>query len=491
MYIFDLEMLGEESKPYLDWLSQYRGSTFINYKAAFKMFYKWQKKTDVDPTEDQLVEFSKELVKEYRDNPIDFSKNMGKFVIKWQNVMLDQGVRRNTARLRVMALRSFFQSETNGIKVKNGVIAAEEEAYDEHQFSLEDLRRMFKVGDLKERTILVTAVSLGWGVADFSNLKRDFVKDLVNKAVESNEKFYPFDWERGKEKSKILGILNPDALEYLAQWLAYNEKYGSTWLWGDGASEKLDDESFSEIMKRLVERAQIKTTGKIRFHLIRKYVMDSMSRNMNAYEVKLLVGKKIPISEKTYLRGLKNSVFEKYIKAYPTTLCLSANGNNVATTEKIKNLEAEVSNSKEILVEHDKEVNQLKAQLDESKSKILELDRERDKYPTREEVDERIRNQTPFIMNLLSRDSFYRGVIEMLEARDPKIKELIEEERAKFEAEKKAAMDRGLMKITHGEEVIPSPEDKEKIEKGRRKIAEKRRGEKEGESRASPSSSSA
>jgi len=37
---------------------------------------------------------------------------------------------------------------------------------------------------------------------------------------------------------------------------------------------------------------------------------------LNSFEVKLILGKKIPTTDRTYLQTLKQSAFEKYQKAY-------------------------------------------------------------------------------------------------------------------------------------------------------------------------------
>lgn len=52
-------------------------------------------------------------------------------------------------------------------------------------------------------------------------------------------------------------------------------------------------------------------------HLLRKFVMDTLSsQGLNEFEVKIIVGKAIPLSDATYLTTIKRTAFQKYQKAF-------------------------------------------------------------------------------------------------------------------------------------------------------------------------------
>ena len=67
---------------------------------------------------------------------------------------------------------------------------------------------------------------------------------------------------------------------------------------------------------------------------------------MVEWEVKLIVGKDIPLTDLTYIEGLKQSAFEKYCQTYPTHLTLVAYNNSRTKIEKI---EEDVGEVKEIV----------------------------------------------------------------------------------------------------------------------------------------------
>jgi len=237
---------------------------------------------------------------------------MGEYLIEYQNFLLGQGLKRNGVNSLLIGVRSFFSSECVEVKFRCGAVVRTQAAIGEHVFSIDDFRRMYSIADIRDKAVLSTAVSLGWSVGDFSSLKRDFIQRLVNRAKSTNQEFIQFDYEGSKEETPMLGILSPDSITGLDLWLNYSSKYKSDSLWPD-----LNEESFSELLKRLAEKSGIVTQGTVRFHLLRKFVMDTVSsQGLNEFEVKIIVGKAIPLSDATYLTTIKRTAFQKYQKAF-------------------------------------------------------------------------------------------------------------------------------------------------------------------------------
>jgi hypothetical protein len=78
-------------------------------------------------------------------------------------------------------------------------------------------------------------------------------------------------------------------------------------MWSTGTRE-----SFSYWIIKLCEEVDLTEDGSIRFHLIRKYVYDKVSSTCGLNEAKLLVGKKISLSDATYLHGLEDRLLERH-----------------------------------------------------------------------------------------------------------------------------------------------------------------------------------
>jgi hypothetical protein len=71
------------------------------------------------------------------------------------------------------------------------------------------------------------------------------------------------------------------------------------------------------MLNRLAQTSGLKTTGGIRYHNIRKWLMSRLSRSgFNEFQIKHIVGHAIPLQDRTYLQTLKEEIEEKYPKVY-------------------------------------------------------------------------------------------------------------------------------------------------------------------------------
>jgi hypothetical protein len=146
----------------------------------------------------------------------------------------------------------------------------------------------------------------------------------VNKAISEKIDFIGFDYERGKTGVESRSHLTPEARDSLKEWFAYIDKKResegkgkSKYVFPNGNAEHLSDQAINDIIKDLITKANITTTGKVRFHLIRKFLMNALhDSGFSDWEVKRILGKEVPVSDSTYLHGLSRTVTEKFSKAY-------------------------------------------------------------------------------------------------------------------------------------------------------------------------------
>ncbi|MCJ7634304.1 hypothetical protein MUP77_18180 [Candidatus Bathyarchaeota archaeon] len=241
-------------------------------------------------------------------------------------------VKPNTAASRITSVRSFFSNEASSIPMQKGKLPTPEMAMNEHRFNITEFRKMWLVANLEGKARLSVAVSLGWGIGDFLDLKTPFIKNVLG-TVDSDGFVY-FDSRRQKTKARTRGILTPTAVHDLT---AYLKTIPSTqeYVWTTRT-----DIGLNYWLKTLYKDAGLQENGQVRFHLIRKDTFDIVSSQCGLYEAKLLVGKSIPLEDATYLHGMEDRLLEKYKKfAYPF---LQLNGTMETPTGRMEDLEKKI-----------------------------------------------------------------------------------------------------------------------------------------------------
>ncbi|MCJ7632605.1 hypothetical protein MUP77_09470 [Candidatus Bathyarchaeota archaeon] len=238
----------------------------------------------------------------------------------------------NSVLSSISSVRSFFTNEAVSIRLQKGKVPRKEMAMNEHRFNKVELERMWHVADLEGKARLSVAVSLGWAVSDFLDLKANFIRGVLSNT--DLEGFASFDARRIKTKARSFGILTPLAVQDLSNYLKeIPEKQQCLWSIGS-------DIGINHWLKTLYQKAGLKENGSIRFHLIRKYVFDVVYSQCGVDEAKLLVGKEIPLEDATYLQGLEDRLLERYKKfAYPFLKLdgtSQGNGGSKALEEKLE-----------------------------------------------------------------------------------------------------------------------------------------------------------
>jgi hypothetical protein len=323
-----------ENEPMENWLSEYQNQNTRNQmKSAFSVYLAYTKKTpqqlisefEQAKTRSEILAFQNWLLNEYR------------------NPKTQEPIKPNTARAILTSVRAFYSSQKEPIRNLKSKLVKSEIAKGEHVFSVQDLRMMYAIGDTRDKAILSVSCSLGWEISAILDLEKDFIENLVKRAKSQNEDFIGFDFQREKTHSVQYGILTPLAIFSLEQYLTKLNK--------ENPKQKklfdLSEVALNEVLRRLVKESNVQTIGNVHFHLIRKWLMNALSDSgLNAFEVKLILGKEIGISDLTYLQTLKKSAFEKYKNAYPQNLSLSQNINgnakaNILTELLIKHIKAQ------------------------------------------------------------------------------------------------------------------------------------------------------
>jgi hypothetical protein len=241
-----------------------------------------------------------------------------------------------------VAVRSFCSQINKNVKFRRGQIGKVEADNESHVFSNGDLKLLFDVGNTEEKAILATATSLGWEISSFLDLDREHINRVLEHAKQNNEQFIFFEDTRSKTGEARLAVLNPLAIEWLTKYLAVRKDK-------DSKLFNFTPNGIQKLLNRLAEQSGLKTTGSLRFHNIRKWLMSRLSRaGFNEFQIKYVLGKSIGISDRTYLQTLKTEIEEKYPKLYNDYLNISPMV-NTETVKKYQELKEQVdSNQKEI-----------------------------------------------------------------------------------------------------------------------------------------------
>lgn len=287
-----------------------------------------------------------ELIESYKraKDRHEWAKQIGLKAIAYYNDRVGKGYATNTVRAEVSTVRAFCRDNCTTLLIPRRKIAKAKSAKNEHEFTREELAKMFYVADVRGKAVLATEIALGFSVKQFSELKRDLFESLINKAIAEKIDFLGFDYERTKTGVESRSHTTPEMTNSLKAWFEYidakRQEKGlpkSEWVWANGNGNHLDPQTLNDIIKDLVVKAQITTTGKVKFHLLRKFLMNAVhDAGFDSWETKRVLGKEIPTADATYLQGLSRKVTEKFPSAYDYIRLTGYANKNHTTIEQLQ-----------------------------------------------------------------------------------------------------------------------------------------------------------
>jgi len=179
---------------------------------------------------------------------------------------------------------------------------------EDFKFSKETIARMSVQANLRDRYVLVVGKSLGLRAIDFISLK---VGDFTCLNLDSEPPIALGKRHTVKEDVPAFPFLDTDATPILK---AYLESIDTT----DPNSRMLNvkKNELTTILQRLAKRANVNLGNKhLRFHCLRKFLIDRLSSVMSESKWKQVIGK--TIGEGAYVSEL--DLKESYAKAMPET----------------------------------------------------------------------------------------------------------------------------------------------------------------------------
>lgn len=354
-------MLKMDAKEFLDYVSRSKAkNTVKSYRNGIRHFCRWYKN---DFSVECLSGILEERKRSLESEDARERKKFELLVEEWHRTQLNTGVSVNSARNRYVAVCQFFKFFDLDLKtsiipseVKKTVIS---ERY--YVLTVEDVKAMYQVANLRGRTILLMAKDLGLRLSDFRTIK---VKQLPNLDAEPP---IPFNIETRKEHVWTKGFLSTETAQTLRTYVETLKKRerSSPYLWPSNEKHPLDQDSFGIWLKKLAVRAGIKTANQsLTFHCFRRLLMRAaIETGVGLTAAKLMVGKAVMKSDETYIAKARlRDAFTKLSKYLNVTRVEAPSQPELAKT--IVNQQHEIADLKETVSDLTKRLDVIEKEMD-------------------------------------------------------------------------------------------------------------------------------
>lgn len=292
-----------DAQEFFDYIFKSKSkNTAKSYRNGIRNFCRWYKGDFSNEVLNEILEERKESLqsKDARER-----KKFEMLVEEWHRSQLNSGDSVNSARNRYVSLVQFFKFFDLDLKtsiipseVKKTVISERD-----YPLTVEELRQMYKVTDLRGRTILLMAKDLGLRISDFRMIR---VEQLPN--LDAGPPV-AFKIETRKEHVWTKGFLSAETVQVLKTYVQTlkERKKKSPFLWPSNGVHPLDEDSFGVWLKKLAEKAGIKTGNqRLTFHCFRRLLMRAaIETGVGLTAAKLMVGKAVARSDETYIAKAK------------------------------------------------------------------------------------------------------------------------------------------------------------------------------------------
>ena len=278
------------------------------YRFGLNKFLEWFGKS----AEELLAMRQEDLTQKARENIIEFKNRAARFekeIEKFHSYLIEKGYSINSARNMTLGIRQLFRYYQMPVTMRSGSkVSQTVQTAKNFPLTIEHVRKMFEVANLKERTVLSVAVDTGLRISDFLAIKKIDLPPL------DNEPPVAFTLLTQKEKITANCFLSQESVDILKTYLPTLRNKNNVYLFSSNGKSHISDEAISKMLNRLAEKAQIDLNGKsLSFHCFRKmFLSTSIDSGIGLTAGKKLCGKAIPKSDDTYLTTVK--LREKFVQ---------------------------------------------------------------------------------------------------------------------------------------------------------------------------------
>jgi integrase len=278
------------------------------YRFGLNKFVEWFGK----PAEEILAMRQKDLTQKPGENLVEYRNRAARFekeIEKFHSYLIENGYSINSARNMTLGIRQLFRYYQMPVTMRSGSkVSQTVKTTKNFPLTIENVRKMFDVANLKERIVLALAVDTGLRISDFLAIKKTDLPPL------DAEPPIAFTLLTQKEKIPAHCFISRETVNQLKTYLPTLRKKNNLYLFASNGKSNISDEAVSKMLKRLAEKAQIDLNGKsLTFHCFRKmFLSASIDSGIGLTAGKKLCGKAIARSDDTYLTTVK--LREKFIQ---------------------------------------------------------------------------------------------------------------------------------------------------------------------------------
>jgi len=255
--------------------------------------------------QEDLTQRQGENLVEYRNRAARFEKEIERF----HSYLIENGYSINSARNMTLGVRQLFRYYQMPVTIRSGSkVSQTVKTTKNFPLTIEHVRKMFQVANLKERMVLTLAVDIGLRISDFLAIKKTDLPPI------DAEPPITFTMLTQKEKIPAHCFLSKETVDQLKTYLPTLRKKDNVYLFASNGKSHISDEAVSKMLNRLAEKAQIDLNGKsLTFHCFRKmFLSASIDSGIGLTAGKKLCGKAIARSDDTYLTTVR--LREKFIQ---------------------------------------------------------------------------------------------------------------------------------------------------------------------------------
>jgi integrase len=323
----------DNSKATIEWLDSRKKETRWQYANRWQIWLEYCTQKGIPNNgSEQLEDMKKRRLSE--DNTIKYfyDNEIPKFFqwlqTEYKGKTTKKPLSESSALSVCTAIRGFFAYHRYSLEIKKESLPSSEkvaQTYEDHAFDIYQLRAMFNMGDLRDRTILACGKDLWLRAGDFVKLERDMIELYIKREQElaENEKREPdiieFEFTTEKEKEPCSCHLSRETAELLKEYL---RTYPKT----NGKLFPLTEDALNDLLRRLAEKAKITVSGRIRWHCLRKFGITLMHGKITEPVMKYMTGKHISKDLRTYIQNNRET-FKAFKTIEPLISLTKTNGN--------------------------------------------------------------------------------------------------------------------------------------------------------------------
>ncbi len=205
------------------------------YRFGLNKFVEWFGK----PAEQVLAMRQDDLTQKPGENLVEYENRAARFekeIEKFHTNLIKKGYSINSARNMTLGIRQLFRYYQMPVPMRSGSkVSQTVQTTKNFPLTIEHVRKMFEVANLKERTVLSLAVDTGLRISDFLAIKK---LDLPPLDTEPPIAFTLFTQ---KEKITANCFLSQESVDLLKTYLPTSEKKNNIYLLSSNGKSHLSD----------------------------------------------------------------------------------------------------------------------------------------------------------------------------------------------------------------------------------------------------------